>query len=130
MRKLIIILIAAGAILFYENIVREPLTESIIESTLEAKYGWVYDPNYNPLDTLRGTKHEGDRLSDYAGMPNDQATRALMARKDRQAIDRATLAAAGFPGAIAGLVAMVLDPVIAIIVVAAWLLSRGRGART
>jgi hypothetical protein len=51
-----------------------------------------------------------------------EVRKLIMARKDRQAIDRATIAAAGFPGAIAGLVAMALDPVIAIIVVAAWLL--------
>jgi hypothetical protein len=50
-------------------------------------------PGYNPLDTIKGTPHEGDDLSIYAGSYNEAYTRALMARKDREDEDRRTLAA-------------------------------------
>lgn len=67
-------------------------------------------PGYNPLDTLKGTPHESDDLSIYAGSHNEGYTRALMARKDSEDADRRTLAAAGWPGVAASIGAGLLDP--------------------
>jgi hypothetical protein len=67
-------------------------------------------PGYNPLDTLKGTPHEGDDLSIYVGSHNEGYTRALMARKDSEDADRRTLAASGWPGVAASIGAGLLDP--------------------
>jgi hypothetical protein len=71
-------------------------------------------PGYNPLDTIKGTPHEGDDLSMYAGSHNEAYTRALMARKDREDEDRRTVAAAGWPGVAMGIGAGLLDPTLLI----------------
>jgi hypothetical protein len=76
--------------------------------------GNEYDPTHNPLDTLKGTPHEGDDLSIYAGSPNEGYTRALMARLDRQRTDQETLAQSGHAGTVASLAAGILDPTLAI----------------
>jgi hypothetical protein len=47
-------------------------------------------PGYNPLDTLKGTPHEGDDLSIYLGSHNETYTRALMALTDRHALAAAS----------------------------------------
>jgi hypothetical protein len=65
---------------------------SVIDAVLSMP-GNEPTPGYNPLDTLKGTTHEGDDLSIYAGSHNEAYTRALMARKDREDADRRTLAA-------------------------------------
>jgi hypothetical protein len=71
-------------------------------------------PGYNPLDTLRGTSHEGDNLSIYAGSQNEGYTRALMAQKDGEDQERRTLAASGAFGTVAQIAAGMLDPTLAI----------------
>ena len=67
-------------------------------------------PGYSPLDTIKGTPHEGDDLSIYAGSHNEAYTRALMAQKDREGEDRRTVAASGWTGVAMGIGAGFLDP--------------------
>jgi hypothetical protein len=42
------------------------------------------------MDTLKGTPHEGDDLSIYAGSPDEESTRAIMALKDRRGVEART----------------------------------------
>jgi len=71
-------------------------------------------PGYNPLDTLKGTPHEGDQLSIYAGSQNEAYTKYLMAEQDQHAANQKVLDSAGWPGTIAGVAAGFIDPTMAI----------------
>lgn len=86
-----------------------------IASAIDAIHGMPgmgFDPNHNPRDTLRGTPHENDDFSIYAGSPNEGYTRYLMARKEREDSDRQTLAASGNAGLVAQMAAGTLDPLL------------------
>lgn len=82
---------------------------SVIDS-FRGMPGNVYDPTHDPRDILKGTPHEDDDFSLYAGSPNEAFTRSIMARKDREDANRRTLAASGAAGTAALLAAELFNP--------------------
>jgi hypothetical protein len=73
-----------------------------------------FDPNHNPLATIKGTWAEA-RPELFIGSPNEATTRAMIAQGERENRDRETLQAAGVPGVAAAMAAGLLDPTLAII---------------
>lgn len=69
----------------------------------------AYDPNYNPLTVLQGTRFE-QNPTPFLDDPNEATTRARMAQSDKEVTDAQTLSASGWAGTIAGVGAGLLDP--------------------
>lgn len=81
---------------------------SVIEA-LRRSSGAAYDPDHNPLQAIQGTKYANEPDL-FVGSGSEAETRSLMARIDQQERDRETLAANGFAGTAASVVAGLLDP--------------------
>jgi len=69
----------------------------------------LIDPNYNPWEDIKGTKYEG-YWDTFIRSNNPAFTAALKASIDRQEEDRKTVAAAGWGGTVAGMIAGTVDP--------------------
>lgn len=76
------------------------------------RQGLVDDPNYNPLDDVRGTKYEGN-LDDFIGSRSRAETQVIMREKDTKDRDMAFLGKAGWAGAVAMMGMGIADPTIA-----------------
>ena len=84
--------------------------ESLYNIVSDAKVGGTFDPNYNPMDTLKGTPHEQDDYKIYAGSPSESYTRMLMDQKDSQDADRKTIQQSGWAGTVAGIGVGAINP--------------------
>ncbi len=90
-------------------------------------------PNYSAWDEIAGTKYEQYWRGTFMGSNNANYTKALMASIDRQEDDRRTVAAGGWSGTAAGILAGTIDPTILIpgggeIVAGKGMWTVGRGA--
>lgn len=70
------------------------------------------DPNYNPLNTIRGTKYFERYADRFMGDRNLDETQQRMARIDAEERDQQILASAGAAGVVASIGAGLLDPTI------------------
>ena len=82
---------------------------SVIESIANRSDETRVDPTHNPLDLAKGTPLEQDP-SALIDSPNAATTRAIIAQRQGEDRDRATLARGGWTGTIAGLSAGLIDP--------------------
>lgn len=70
------------------------------------------DPNYNPLNTIKGTKYFERYAERFMGDRNLDETQQRMARIDAEERDQQILASAGAAGVVASIGAGLLDPTI------------------
>lgn len=118
-------------------------SENTVGSWVRREYnGWGItneaDPNYSAWNEIKGTPYE-DHWKSFVASNNPRYTQFLKTQIDKEEEDRRTLAAAGWGGTAAGMVAGVLDPTLLIPVggevalagKGAWRLGRGAltGAR-
>lgn len=69
-----------------------------------------WDPNYNPLDDIKGTWLEQEHPEAFIGSPNRETTQALIQSFNDERDRQQTLAAAGWGGTAAGIAAGLVDP--------------------
>lgn len=118
-------------------------SENTVGSWVRREYnGWGItneaDPNYSAWNEIKGTPYE-DHWSSFVKSNNPRYTQFLKTQIDKEEDDRRTLAAAGWGGTVAGMVAGIIDPTLLIPVggevalagKGAWRLGRGAltGAR-
>lgn len=118
-------------------------SENTVGSWIRREYnGWGIsneaDPNYSAWNDIKGTPYE-DHWSSFVKSNNPRYTQFLKTQIDKEEEDRRTLAAAGWGGTAAGMVAGLVDPTLLIPVggevalagKGAWRLGRGAltGAR-
>jgi len=86
---------------------------SAVSSLLSNGYYGPEDPSFDPMTLLRGSKYEqGGYLSNFIGARNENETRAIMDRIDKEEADRELLATSGTYGLISRLAAGAIDPTI------------------
>lgn len=93
-----------------------------------AREPYDYDPTHDPLDVIRGTKYEDQHLSRFVQSWNEQNTRDIMARIDREEHDRAVLMQAGAGGMLAAMLAGTADPTV-LVPLGGWLTPIAKGGR-
>lgn len=92
-----------------ENLIGSSLSNARLG--MDQRQLYTVDPNYNPLDDIKGYEDHAERFTEIYNKP---AADALKANIDKETKDRATLAASGWTGVGLQVVAGVLDPTILI----------------
>lgn len=86
------------------------------------------EPGFSPLPVIKGTKYEEFYLDSFVGAGSEAETRDIMARLDREEVYRQNLAAGGWRGMVASMLAGVVSPT-SLVPIGGWLKAGATGTR-